>query len=520
MVIRFGTRQGQERAIELGRDYPEPSMDYMYVRVDRSEVYVVRRELRRTFAVALSDLRSRALFPIARPDAVSLKIEARDPRWNKQLRREPGESWFFTGDPDLEGVLADRLQLGKLIDELNAWKVDAFELDSEEDLGPGPLAAYGLAEPELRITGKHENGLEVVLEVGSEIERDGRKLVYVRQSGGPHVVTAARDPVDLLRREPEDLRTVHVFDFEGAVVERVDCAGPAGSFALVRRQVEESSTDKGETQDFHEDRWLIVEPGGTSEIPGDRHLISIAVAELQELLIRYFLSILPQSSGTSGFDKQVSVTVAGGKKHTLILGPLWEGRGDRDLQFYEGLRSTDRSRFVVETPWPRRLEIGAVVFRNRAISVLEPRRVYGIEVRSVKRSWQLARPPSRSWSLPAGEKLLPGMELDGKLIDQLVSVLGRDTFRVREFDPSLEKSDFDRWGIGRTEFHHVVTLSHVEGDYKGFRSLIVGHQKPSVTPELYYARADTEDVALLLEAGLPELLARVVDHLEAITGTP
>lgn len=61
--VRFKTRLGDERLIEIGPDHPDPQLDFCYVRVGK-DAFVTRKEFHRNIHVTLDEVRSRALFPI------------------------------------------------------------------------------------------------------------------------------------------------------------------------------------------------------------------------------------------------------------------------------------------------------------------------------------------------------------------------------------------------------------------------------------------------------------------------
>jgi hypothetical protein len=514
LVVRFATRSGREHRMEFGRDFPASS-DYFYVRID-GEVMMVRQQLRKTFAVSVNDLRSRALVAVAPPDAVYLRVEDRGGKFSKVLARRPdSSSWLFGGDPALEGTLADHRLVHELLVELNSWQVQSFEKDGVTQ--GAELAPYGLESPRFVVEVKHQDGpsRSALIEIGKRFDRAGEELVYLRHRGEPYVFAAAAAPLAWLEREAEELRTRFALDLGVAEVERVEARGSGQAYVLER-----IAAAAGDEPASHS--WNVVDRRLEQSFPGDRSLVEVALAELRQLLIQKFLP-----SGGEGAGEEMSVTLHldNGTARTVRFGARSSDPRDAGLELYEASRADDRSRFLVESLWPVRIAAGGHAFRERRISQLVPADLFELQIRIAggSRRWNLGRLPGTTWSFDAEEVLLPGKELDQERVNKLVLALGRERFRVEEFLPSLGKEEHERLGLGASTYRQEIRFGEIEGNYQGFRRLTLGGEAGGrdspgqARPRRYYARADTVELPFTLSAEVPELLASLVEHLQEIT---
>lgn len=518
LSVRFRTSEGAEHRFEIGRDYPDERLDYLYLRVDGEQVHVTRKKLLQNLNVRVRDLRQRALFPIAPPDALRLAVEGPPGELRFAVARESTSApWVFEGDPDLESTRVDRELLEAVLGEVNAWRVDGFVDDTGED-----LAEYGLESPRYRIRARHARGFEIELDVGRRFEEGGVPFVYVTRTGRVGVVRAEEGPISWLETGPEELRTRHVFDFASAEAREVVATGKGRRLRLVRRAVSDEDRERGRVRTSDDEVWLVGGADGSDEWVADRPLVGRAIAELREMLIQEFLPRAEGPPAPEEFPVRVELELDDGRRLTLYIGEHSDAERDRDFEVYTAARSTDPSRFLVETDWPRRLELGPFVFRDREISSLDPRAVFEVEVSAGDESWWLGRIPREDWSLRTTRPLREGRELDQTLIHEVVRGLGERTFRVREFVPDLPPERYESVGIGRRVHRLSVRLGNVEGDYSGFRRLWIGERAdteraPDGGPELYYARTDTTSSPFLLEAELPDGVERLVDHLRDVT---
>jgi hypothetical protein len=209
-----------------------------------------------------------------------------------------------------------------------------------------------------------------------------------------------------------------------------------------------------------------------------------------------------------------------GESHTLRLLRRSADPRDAEVDAFVAERSGDRSRFLVISRWPGRLEFGAAVFRERAISELAPGNVAELVVSRGKTSWVLAH-LAGTWSFSSDQVVLFGKKLDGARVNRVVEALRGDRFRVMSFAPGLAKESWEEVGVGTHDFHLRLHLRSFLDEHKGFRKITVGTSQ-SIAGEdgLRYGRVDSFSAPFVLQSGFPVLLEELASHLAEITGEP
>ena len=207
LSIRFRTRSGRETAIEVGRDHPDTSLDFCYVRVD-GETFVTRKEFRKNLRATLSELRSRSLLPVAPQDVAAFTIRSGGAPAISVVKEEDTRLWRLIAPLR---TLADREITEDLLTDLNSWAIIDFVSDTAREAGD--LEPYGLASPRFVLAATAADGRVVTLEIGREAKEasgaddaeDEARRVYVRHAALPHVFTASAAPLEGLSR-PRGLR--------------------------------------------------------------------------------------------------------------------------------------------------------------------------------------------------------------------------------------------------------------------------------------------------------------------------
>jgi hypothetical protein len=520
LTVSFQTRSGFEGRVECLRDHPVLK-DEMFARVN-GRLIITRRSLRQTFTVTLTELRSRAILPVAPPDAVYFAVRGAERRAHKVLARE-GESspWRFgardnaAGDPadGLQGALADRELVKTVLEGLNGWQVQAFTNDKATD-----FAAYGLNSPELEIEVRHRDGTRIVAETGKREAGAEGEEVYVRHAGQPFVFRASAAPLASVAKEAEFLRTRWVFDLEGERIVRAAAKSAKGSFVI------RSSKQEAKEQEAKVERpggggearrtWVIEGAGAGGPLPGDKQIVDSALGELRQLLIEKFLAV--DGEAAASYPYEIEIETESGRKFRLGLGA--RAPGEPDYPLYPAVRSGDSSRFLVHSLWPERLDLGPYFFKDRAISELESSAVLEVEVAKGKAQWLIMRLPGEIWTVSADTPLRPEKVLDQGFFNRMVLSLHRERFRVRSFLPNLPKERFEECGIGTTDFRLRFSLRTLAGEHRGFRHLRVGYRVAGEDKvPVYYARVDASEPAFTLTAEIPELLDALAAHLEEVT---
>jgi len=358
-----------------------------------------------------------------------------------------------------------------------------------------------------------------VIDIGSTVDRNGAKKIWLAPQGGATAFLASAEEVQFVALDPERLRTRHVLDFRGLEFTRIECRTKDASFVARR----ETDRPPGTTE-FDDAPW-VVEAGGT-ERRADAILLAEALAESRQLLIEEFLrprdaADPPSLDGSLG---SVTFHTVGAQPQTIYFEAPSTDLRDRGLNVYAASRSTDRARFRVVSRWPRRLERGGWVFVDREISKLVPGSVFELRMRADGKAWTLANPPGsidRFWSLAGGGPTLrPEQRLDNAVVAKLLDALRAERFRVRSFEPRLDRSQWETLGIGTHRFWRRVEVTVAADGYQGFRTLTIGYrQKGEKGVEYYPARVDGVAIPVTLTSAVPTRVERLVEHLSTITSS-
>lgn len=517
VTVSFTTRKGRRHTIEVGRQVPGLKDD-IYIRIGgekEGKIIITKSTARTAFAAGLEDLRSIALVPIAPVDCTEFSVSGHEKAKKSFRREEKTRRWRFAEGSPLAGQLADRSRTDELLKELNSWRIKDFKQPKvvTEDF----LKASGLDNPRFKLEVVHRRGDRIGLEVGNTFRENGEEFVWLRSTGDKIVFSGAAGPVKKLLAEVEEFRTTTVFDFAGAEFTGVYCSGAGGDFVLKPDgKGSDGSTAKA---------WLVENLETKVTFAGDRQIVPAARAELRNLLIQKFIE--PGSGEDSERKKEdalgeITVKTETGESHTLRI--LHRSRDPRDEKFaaFVAERSGDSSRFLVISKWPGRLEFGAEVFRERAISELDPGNLAEVVVSRGKTSWVLAF-LAGTWSFSGDQVVLEGQKLDDAIVNKVIAALQRGRFRVVGFAPGLKKGSYEALGIGTHDFHLRLHMRNfVENDeHKGFRVITVGSGQ-SIAGEkgFHYGRVDTFAAPFVLESSFPVLLEKLAAHLSSITGEP
>lgn len=512
--VRFKTRSGGETVIEVGRDHPDTSLDFSYVRV-QGDVFVTRKEFRKNVRATLTELRSRTIFPVSHQDTARLTIHASDGAALSVAKEESTGRWRLE---EPFPALADREITETLLKDFNSWAIADFV--SDEAVGAGELQRYGLETPRFVVTVISKDGRVVTLEVGKEIEDateagEAEPRVYMRHSGEPHVFAASAEPLKDLARPAEEFRSRYVFDLRVAEVEALDgevLRGPGRGQKFAARRLEVSTEERrdGQVSEPGSYVWQIEDRARDESFRGNRELIETIVRDLRKLRVEKFLTAGELAPG--GLDPpraRLTLRLDSGRSVELRLGDHSSDPIDRGANVYYASRPDEEGGYLLLTRLPVILEEGAYALRARDISNVEADSVVAVEIRRAGTTWSLSRPSKEtSWSLPADVPLADGMRVKGELLDDLCEYLGRDVFRVARFLPDEADLESLDWTVS------LWTSAGAEPQ----QQLFVGRPVAGSRPLEYAARFEREGVPVFtIEQDIPDLLGRVHAHLRAIT---
>ena len=536
-VLFRANRSGAHR-VEIGRDHPE--LDLLYARIDGQKLILARREVRSGLHASLGELRSRALLPVPRAEAVRLEV-AGDERWRKEIRREGSSpAWRFASP---EPALADQKLFHELLDELNAWRIEAFVRDEE-----GDLAAVGLATPRLSVALSSAGGRRFVVLVGSEVpasDPKSKKLVYVKWEGRPHVMTAAASVVAILERSAENFYTPFVLPLSPEEITEVRVAPGddlgGGAFSLRRKAPlagDEGNTKAATPSATPPPGWeaRFPSPGGTEAVlDADADHVRHFLDDLTHIAIQRYVSrpseaVLPDVKGPVA--ARIEVVLGSGTIRRLTV-----ARPSDDAEAKKGaaqvLLDGEPFLFQVVTPLFPDLLGGGARWRSGRISSLDPETLLAIEIASPDRAaaantdggalrvWNLGR-PSDTWQLASSGdfRLKPDQGIDDALVRRLVRALSREEFRVQEWRP--EETALETREVAPGAYRVRLRFDPAPSNGRaGFEYLYLGAPLQIDGATLgYWARVDTLELRallFLLEPSLSKEILGLVEHLEAVT---
>lgn len=527
--VRFKSRTGENATIEIGKDYPDPNLDFSYVKIG-DELFATAKEFRKNAQVSLDGLRSRALFPVAIPDAVRVTVDVTDRRGGGPSRRileRDGESLQWRLREPLD-ALADRELTETLVGALNAWRVEAFLRDDLAE--KEALKSWGLDAPRASVTVLHRDGRVFTLDIGAELptnettsEGASRALVYARHRGKPFLYAVPADIVESLDSDLELLRSRFLFEVGLEEFERLR--------ATVHRSKDGDEESGGYSLELSR-RFLTdgppawraqTLPDGPA-VPGDRRLIDGLLNELRKLKIERFLDAKEVALPAAGLQSPwatIELWATDGRRVEYSIGNRSLDPADEGLDVFHIARPGEPGGYLALSRVRRFLEEGHDAFRNRYISTLDPLRILEVEFYSrpsatVARQWTLSRLPGEAWVLSEAMLQQPGRLLDSELVDQFVDALAANSFRVSRYEANLTSLPEHQLELTRPALG--FSLKHVDMlKYEGFHKLVVGRPVENAERE-YYARVDDAAIPpFVIDDELPSLLKKVVDHLDRIT---
>jgi hypothetical protein len=529
LSVRFKTRQAEEWTVEVGNDHVDPEWDVTYVRVD-GDTFVTKKEFRKNAQVVLDNLRSRALCPVGVSDAQRIRIELAaaggEPRRERLLVRDGTSNRWRLEEP--LSALADRAYVEDLIEELVSWRVREFVQDDVK--GEEALARFGLAKPRIVLTVAGKDGRSFTVEIGDDVP--GKLLssseeaeaalpqVYARHAGKPFVYRVEAGVLDLLQQGVETFRSRYLFELGTDTVTRLRAEIMRGQRAGDGVEIREVIVGDDDP------RWQVRDLRTDEVVPGDEATITGILEEIRRLKIDRFLAaeeVAGLDVGLSPPWATVQMTTAGERELQYSLGARSQDPVDVGLDVFYTQRQGEPGAYLALSRLRRLLESASHAFRNRSLSTVDPVDVHELEfyLRGAESGttlrWSVGRVPGAAWVVSEDTPLEPGRQLDSDLIDQLVAELHHDTFRALRYYPEIR--DFAEHRIELTRPQLGLRLVSVgEGDYEGFRKLVVGLPLEEATGIEYLARVDLDGVPpFAVNSQVPTLLEKITRHLKGIT---
>jgi hypothetical protein len=538
MELRFTTRDGKQRRVEIGVEHPMDTMDLVAVRVDGSDAFHTVGKFKRSVDVHLESLRSRALVPVPAEKMVRVEVNRPGEGSGFTVERRVGSlEWRFL--PPHAGV-ADPELFGELLNKLNSWRVESFVADSIES-----PEEYGFDTPRMvfSLTERRGDGAGRVFqyEIAEDFgERLGDSEVYVRDPRRPFLYSSRVDVVAALERPVEEFRNRYVLQLGASRV--VDINGTVRSFAGGEESSrkfrlwnenrpavdprpnmprEEGEFSAWKVQDFHLEKKFERQ----QRFKADTSTTAAFVRELARFPIARYMD--------DPADPAVQEVLAGGVPVELELEVITETTLKRLLKFYkmpENDRFAENSYLVtrdgtdevvlVHSLLVADLSPGGIYFRDRNVSGIDSVSVQAFDVwNSRGKVWSLAR-IGDAWRVgdSDGVRMIAGKGLDETLVNSVVRGMSQGYFRVEAFLP--DAGDEDQLEIVAGRWRASIHLTAVANP-EGFTRITVGARRERSPGQEYYGKLDSiPDMPVLLTNDLVRRFIELIDHLEGITESP
>ncbi len=280
--------EGEEagtRAVRIGK--PTGAADSVYAMVEQEgSVCAIEQSAAEATDVTLAELRSKRLAErMSVMDLQELSMAAAE---------ADGESGFEVECVKTDGRwevvspfhdLADEDEVRTVTEELYGHRIE--ETDFVEDV-PTDLAAYGLDEPELRLTlSDGERTQELIF--GRRTEGEATTC-YAMNRGEPAVISVPEELLTELRRGPAELRSRELLSLKLPRVASVSVSGPQGE-AVVERQ---------------EGAWQIK---GEPPAPADQDVMERLLHDLRDARVPEFVQDDPEDLSEYGLAEEQRRTV-------------------------------------------------------------------------------------------------------------------------------------------------------------------------------------------------------------------
>ncbi len=519
MTVRFRTRGPIERehVIEVGRDHPDTQARLAYYRVNGQDLFLSRARFKeKNFNVGLRDLRSRAVFPVPKEDAVRLTAERPGRRTLELVRRRGTQRWYIekpsAGRADMEIVPA-------LLDRLNTWRVEEFVTDALED-----PARYGLDRPRMVIELEHRRGRIHRYEIADPPGGEPKGRVFAREPGLPFVYAIGEAGLADLEKPAEEFRSRYLLQLGAAEIEevtgRVVAADGERRFRLWLEEKAAERVDRRPTS-----TWMVTDERLGETYRADALVVRSFLDRLRHLEVRRYLDgeleppIASALDDPPRADLQVRLR-AEARPVRVVFHAAPESAGLREFELV-AYREPDGpgdllERTIVPTSIPRNLGDGGIYFRDRDLSTFATNdiRTLRIKTSSPEASWMLAQIEG-TWHLPVDTvRRDPDLSLQQLTINRAVRGLTRGFFRVERFLP--DETDLEKLELTPTRSRISIEVE-LGGGIEGFSTLRIGARRHQSPGQEYYGRLDTVDMPVLLPNSLVEDFLELIEHLDSIT---
>ena len=209
-------------ALNFGDDTPTSGGVYAQV-AGNPRVFTLASYLKSSLEKKLFDLRDRRALTL---DADQLrKIEAQWKEKKYVLEKNPEGVWDLDLPP---AVRADRFSVESLVSQLRGLTMQSIAAEDK-----GQRGDYGFASPELRLQLTGPGGSQT-LTLGKKDKEGDRH--FATNSALPPVFTLSSDFLNVLKKDPADLREKDLWSWSSFDVKRVEIDSPGGNHVFVQEK--------------------------------------------------------------------------------------------------------------------------------------------------------------------------------------------------------------------------------------------------------------------------------------------
>lgn len=300
------------------------------------------------FDLAMSNLRSEAIFTLPLYAVESLVIKMNDPERTLRLTRKDN-TWSFESPIT---TAADNERVSALLNTLSHLKVSDFVQPGIDANVPTELK-----NPQMRITLEGKN-LRQTLLLNGELttgEAEIRKR-FGRMEDSPAIFTVISEPFEVIRERWEQLRDHRILKVDASKISAIDILQDGKKLKL---------------QKLETGPWQIIDEGKDGELttlPADTDAVLGLINHLNSLQAQSFVSDAPSEDDIKTYGlapARGEVTLRGEQTRKILLGNTQEAQGIRYVS-----TSETQSVFGVQVGAIDLIEAASYAYRSRTLLTL------------------------------------------------------------------------------------------------------------------------------------------------------
>jgi hypothetical protein len=323
----------------IGRDAPEGHFVFAR-REGKPDVFIVDKDLLDRFGRNVDDYRDRTLLDLG--TLTPSRVEIRSPTGQLELQFANG-SWRLTRPFQAR---ANTKLLAERITELTLPVIQSFVPPPAE-----PLAAYGLAEPQLTFSIWTDESPARALLIGAR-HKDKPELTFAKRKDDPTIFTVKTELAAQLAMRLNDLRDRQIFQIASKDVDSIEIVTPTDSTKLQRLG----------------NKWDIKAP---IEAPADAFEVRVLTEHVAGMTVKEFVEDVVTNLAKFGLDKPAAVVSLFGEgkrdQPAPLLAKLLIGNADPEKGIVFVKRDDEPFVYGVDLNAARRIKTTALAFYERAL---------------------------------------------------------------------------------------------------------------------------------------------------------